>query len=193
MLKHVLMGALATTALTGELTAKDAPAPAAAAPAATAAPAPPAELSQLDFFVGTWNCAGKTFATPMGPEHATTATVHSARAVGNRWVHTTYDENKTAANPVPYHAAVYWTYDAGRKAFVQSCVDAFGGYCQQTSQGWNGDVFGFEGSGYADGKQGMFRDTFTKKDVSTLVHAGEMQGEDKQWIKLDEETCHRAK
>ncbi len=186
MFKTVFLGTLAAFALTGNALAKEATAP-------TAAPAAPAELAQPDFFIGAWTCSGKTFATPMGPEHATTASVHTVKAVGNRWLHTTYDENKSASNPVPYHAAVYWSYDAGRKVFVQACVDAFGGYCQQTGPGWNGDVFAFEGSGYADGKQGMFRDTFTKKDASTLMHAGEMLGDDKKWIKLDEETCHRAK
>lgn len=189
MLKHVLMGTIAAFALAADFShAKDAP-----ATPPHPAPAMPAELGQYDFFLGTWTCSGKTFASPMGPEHATTATIHAAKAVGNRWVHITYDENKTAANPMPYQVGVYWGYDPGRKAFVQSCVDVFGGYCQQTASGWNGDTFVFEGNGYSDGKVVVSRDTFTKKGAGALVHAGEMQTDDKKWIKLDEETCHKGK
>src|SRR5437868_1138296 len=103
-------------------------------PAAQPAPTaqPPSELTQLDYFVGDWTCSGTTFANPMGPEHATTAKVHGARAVGQAWVHITYDENKTAANPQPYHAGVYMGYDAAKKSFVSFCGDSFGGYCSES-------------------------------------------------------------
>ena len=161
--------------------------------AATSAPPMPAEMAQLDFFVGTWNCTGKAFASPMGPEHASAATVHAARAIGGRWIHVSYDENKTAANPMPFHAGVYMGYDAGKKSFVSGCVDNMGGYCTQSSPGWNGDAMVFEGTANADGKQFPARDTFTKKGTTELVHFAEMQGEDKAWMKRDEETCHTAK
>ena len=184
MLKHVLTGTTLALAFGGAI-AKD--------EAKMAPPPNPAELSQLDFFIGTWNCAGKTMANPMGPEHATTATVHAGHAVGDRWVHVTYDEKKTAANPMPYHAGVYWGYDTGKKQFVQGCFDNFGGYCSQSSQGWKGDTLAFEGTGNMDGKQIGARDTFARKGANELTHTGEMQGDDKTWNKIDEETCHKAK
>lgn len=156
--------------------------------------AAPAELAQLDFFVGRWNCSGKTFASPMGPEHATTATVHAARAVGGRWLHVAYDENKTAASPMPYHAGVYMGYDVGQKKFVSMCFDNFGGECSETGDGWSGDKLVFEGSAHGDdGKTMGSRDTFTRNGASELVHMGEMQGDDKKWVKADEETCHKGK
>jgi hypothetical protein len=37
------------------------------------------------------------------------------------------------------------------------------------------------------------RDTFTKKGTNQVMHTGEMQGDDKQWVKTDEETCHKGK
>ncbi|TLY51307.1 MAG: DUF1579 domain-containing protein [Gammaproteobacteria bacterium] len=158
-----------------------------------AAPAVPAESAQLDFFLGNWNCNGKAFASATGPEHASVATVHAAKAIGGRWQHVTYDETKTAANPAPYHVGVYWGYDAGKKNFVQFCADGFGGYCNQTSAGWSGDTLIFEGTGNGDGKQFGARDTFTRKAANEFVHSGEMQGDDKKWVKTDEETCKRAK
>jgi hypothetical protein len=184
MLRYVLTGtiltvALASTAICAEEKAK-----------APMAPPPPAELSQLDFFAGTWHCTGKAFASPMGPEHATTATVHASRQVGGRWLQISYDENKTAANPAPFHAGIYMGYDDTKKKFVEGCVDVFGGYCTQTGSGWNGDTMVFEGT---DSNQAGVRDTFVKKGAGELTHGGEMQGADKAWVKTDQETCHKAK
>lgn len=183
MRKLLVTAGLAALALSSIASAKE---------AAPAAPPLPPELKQYDFFVGTWHCSGKTFATPMGPEHATTATVRAHKAVGGRWVQLTYDENKTAANPVPYHAGVYLGYDSAKKIFVENCHDGFGGYCMQTGSGWNGDVMVFEGMEQGMGEGGMARDTFTKKGTKELVHTGEMQGADKKWMKIDEETCRKG-
>lgn len=187
MLKHVLMGTIAALSLTSiaAWAKEEAKAP--------PAPAVPTELAQLDFFFGTWNCTGKTFATPMGPEHATVATVHAGKAAGGRWVHVDYDEKKTAANPMPYHAGIYMGYDSAKKQFVEGCFDNFGGYCTQSGSGWNGDTMVFEGTANGMGPPGGARDTFTRKGSSELTHKGEMQGEDKKWMKADEETCHKAK
>lgn len=157
------------------------------------APKPPAELSQIAFFKGSWTCAGTGFASPFGPEHATTATVKGGNAVGGMWIHLTYDEAKSAANPNPVHAAMYMGYDAGLKTFVLGCVDSFGGYCTQTSKGWSGDSLVFEGTGTFGGQKSGVRDSFLKKGPAELVHTGEMQGPDGKWMKLDEETCKKGK
>ncbi len=205
MSKHTLAALIAALAIApvaafaADAAKPAAPAAKASAPAAPEKPATPAaqarpsELAQLDFFQGTWSCTGKTFANPMGPEHPTTATVHGAKAVGDMWLHISYDENKTAANPTPYHVGVYMGYDSGGKKFVEGCVDNFGGYCTQSSSGWTGDTMVFEGTADGTGPTFNVRDTFVKKGVSELTHSGEMQGENKQWSKTDEESCHKAK
>ncbi|MCK6683093.1 MAG: DUF1579 domain-containing protein [Thermoanaerobaculia bacterium] len=153
---------------------------------------PPAELAQLAFFEGTWACKGKTFATPMGPEHATEATVKGAKGVGGRWFHMTYDEKKTAANPNPVHAGMYMGFDAAQKVFVMGCVDSYGGYCTQSSKGWNGDTLVFEGVSNGMGEKTSIRDTFVRKGASQVTHVGEIQGPDGKWVKIDEETCKKA-
>jgi hypothetical protein len=184
MLKYVLAGTITALAFVATAPAKG---------AEPAAPAAPEELSQYDFFVGTWHCTGTAFASPMMAEHATTATVHVNKAVGGRWIHATYDENKTPANSKPYHAALFWGYDSGKKTFVQDCVDSMGGYCSATGAGWKGDTFVFEGSSRGYGDESGARDTFAKKGPDGLTHTGEMQGPDKKWVKTDEEACHRHK
>lgn len=184
MLKHALTGMIAAVALSSAAGANAASPP---------PPAAPAELSQLDFFAGTWHCTGKAFANPMSAEHATTATVHADKAVGGRWLHIRYDEDKTAANANPYHVGVYMGYDSAKKQFVEGCVDVFGGYCTQSGSGWNGDTMTFEGTANGMGDPGGVRDTFTKRGPDGLTHTGEMQGPDKKWSKTDEENCHRHK
>lgn len=158
---------------------------------AMAAPKPPEELSQLAYFTGSWTCSGKTFANPMGPEHATQGNVKVSSVLGGYWYMFHYDEMKTAANSMPYHAAGFWGYDSGAKAFVGSCHDSFGGSCQQTSKGWTGDTLVWEGPGSMGGQKTVFRDTFTKKGAEQ-THMGEMQGPDGKWMKMDEETCKKA-
>ena len=148
--------------------------------------------TQVDYFNGHWTCSGTTFASPMGPEHKTTGTVHAERAVRGRWNHITYDENKTEANATPYHAGLYMGYDAGAKRFVQHCHDSMGGHCSSTSAGWNGDKLVFEGANEGDGKSTPSRETFTRKGADEVMHTGEMQMDGK-WVKTDEETCKKGK
>lgn len=159
----------------------------------TEIPKPPAELSQLQFFIGTWACTGTGFASPMAPEHPTSATVRGTSAVGGMWIHLTYDEKTMDSNPMPIHAAMYMGYDAERKEFLLGCVDSLGGRCTETSKGWNGDTMVFEGTGSMGGQKAGSRDTFVKKGAGQLTHTGEMQGPDGKWTKLDEETCKRGK
>lgn len=156
------------------------------------APKPPKEMAQLSYFHGSWTCSGKAFATPMGPEHATEAKLGIAHVLDGYWVVFHYDEEKTAANAMPYHAAGFIGYDPGEKAFLERCQDSFGGWCNTTSKGWMGDVLTFEGPGTMDGKKMTVRDIFTKKGPSEVMHAGEMQGPDGTWTRTDEETCTKA-
>jgi hypothetical protein len=157
-----------------------------------APPKPAREMSQLAYFAGTWSCMGKAFAGPMGPEHPTEATVRASLGLGGFWYVIHYDEKKTADNPMPYHAGMFWGFDSGEKTFVLRCHDSFGGYCAETGKGWNGDVLTMEGSTFGVGPKTGSRDTFTKKSATEFVHAGEMQGPDGKWMKIDEETCTKA-
>jgi hypothetical protein len=155
-------------------------------------PSPPAELSQLSFFTGVWTCKGTVFATPMGPEHPTEGTARGAMAVGGRWLHMTYEEKETSANPMPGRFGMYFGYDTAAKKFVESCFDSYGGYCTQFSNGWQNDTFTFEGTQNGEGQKFSVRDVFTRKGPNSLSHYSAMQDESGKWVKIDEETCTRS-
>ncbi len=181
---------IGSLALVGALSVAAAPVRAQEKPAGPPKPAP--EMSQVAYFEGTWACTGKAFASPMGPEHATEATVHSSPDLGGFWHVMHYDEKKTSANPTPIHVAMYLGYDAGAKAFVLVGADSFGGSYSETGTGWTGETFVLEGPAGGMGPNTRARDTFTKKSATELIHAGELRGADGKWMKLDEETCRKA-
>lgn len=157
-------------------------------------PSPPkaaAEMSQLSTLTGTWNCSGKTFANPFGPEHATEGTSKGRFSPNGFWLELHYDESKTAANPTPFHVLQVVGFQGAHGVFVSSCFDSMGGTCEQASSGWKGDALVFEGSGLMMGQKSGARDTFTKVSATELKHRGEFQGADGKWTTTDEETCTR--
>jgi hypothetical protein len=146
----------------------------------------------MAYFAGYWNCSGKTFASPFGPEHATTGIAHGEMALGGFRLVLHYDETKTAASPMPFQVLQVIGWNDGAKAFDSVCVDVFGGACTQTTAGWKGNTLVFEGSGVMGGQKMGARDTFTKVSATELTHKGEMQGPDGKWMAGDEESCKKA-
>jgi len=148
------------------------------------------DMKSLNAFVGTYKCTGMSFASEMGPEHPTTATVTVASVMGGKWLETHYTENKTAKNPMPFAVVTYWGWDAGQKKFISTGVDNMGGHGTQTSSGMSGDMLVFEGSMAMGPAPITFRDTFTIKG-NTATHAGAMQDKKGAWKELDKETCKK--
>jgi hypothetical protein len=160
-------------------------------PAAPAMPKPAAELAQLKYFVGEWSCTGKGFASEMGPEHATKATVKIKMDMNGFFVSGRYEEMKSPENKMPVMAAFVWGWDSVAKKIAATGQDTFGGMFTQTSSGWEGDKIVFSGDALWGSDKTGVRDTFTKKGENEVVHLGEMQMKG-QWTSLDEETCKRA-
>lgn len=152
-------------------------------------PRPAKEMAQLSYLAGTWTCAGKSFPSPFGPEHASAGTAAVKLTLGGFWYEVHYDEKKTPENSTPFHLVQLLGYDAGQELFVSHCFDAMGGSCSQTSAGWKEDVLAFEGASSAMGQKSGARDTFTKISATEMKHAGFMQGPDGKWMPTDEETC----
>ncbi len=154
---------------------------------------PSAQIDQLAIFEGSFgDCSGQLLASPVTPPpHATIGKIHGEKSVDGRWIRFSYAEQKTTANATPYHIEGYDGYDASKKQFVSTTVDNVGNYGISYSSGWNGDAMTFEGTSEWKNKIVVGRDVFTRKGDRELTHTGFMQGDDKQWIKTDEETCQR--
>ncbi len=149
------------------------------------------KLKELQPFVGTFQCTGTGFASPMGPEHPTKATVRGTWIVGGAWLQIHYTEVKTAKNPHPFDVLESWGYDEQPKAFVSGSVDNTGGYSTSQSQGWDGDTFVFTGPMHGGGMTSNSRDTFTRVGKNEIDHEGEMEVNG-TWNKTDKEVCKRV-
>ena len=149
------------------------------------------QLKALSPFVGTWKCTGKAFASDMGPEHSTTATVTGKWILNAKWLEIRYTEDKNSKNPNPFAVVAQWGWDEGQKKYVAGTVDNMGGYAVQQSSGWNGDELAFEGPGHMRPMTMNGRDVFTRSGDNQLSHAFYMPDNAGGWKKIDEETCKK--
>lgn len=148
----------------------------------------PAELKQLDPFVGSYACKGTVYAGEWGPEHPISMSVDSSWAYGGMWLKTAYKETKTAKNPKPMTGEGLWGYDGDVKKFVGGWVDSTGAY--QTQQGeWKGDTFILEGPYHMGGTMNG-RDTFTMKGKKQIDHTFELDMKG-TWTKVESDTCKK--
>ena len=99
----------------------------------------------LEPLAGAWTCTGIAFASDMGPEHATRATVNSAWILDGKWLRVDYKESKTAKNPKPVAAEMVMTWNEAEKKVASGCLDNMGNYCTQESPGWDGDKMELSG------------------------------------------------
>lgn len=159
--------------------------------ATAAAAAPPAELKKLDYFVGTWQCSGTAYKTPMSPAHATASEVSTKWILGGTWLAFMVAEQKTAQNPMPFGVNGYFGYDPELKMYVLGSVDSMGGYSTAQSKGWMGDALTFEGPWHMGTTTMTGRDTFTKQGANQVMHTALVQEKGGAWMKVAEETCRK--
>ena len=152
---------------------------------------PNPKLKDLQWFAHNYDCSGIAYASPMAPEHPTSAKVTGEWTLGGMWIRFSYLENKTPKNPMPVGVRGFFGYDAEIKKYVVGTVDNMGGYSTAASDGWNGDVIVFEGPWHLGDRTVPARDTFTKTGPKKMTHVGEMQMDGK-WVKYGQETCTRS-
>jgi hypothetical protein len=164
-------------------------APAKPPPAPPRPPVPNAALAQLKPLAGGWTCTGRTLGPD--PEHATSAALTFGWQLDGFWLEVHYEEQKTAANPVPFSWLSLWGFDELQQSLAAATVDNSGGSATQSAAGWQGDKLVFEGSSHRFAVQFQARDTFIRHGEAQLVHTLEANVND-SWIKLHEDTCTRA-
>jgi len=149
---------------------------------------PSASAGQLDKFVGSGTCSGKSINEDMKGFHETTGKYTAEKVLDDNWVQVHYDEDQSAAVSKPYHVIQYIGYDVAKKRYMAVAVDNSGsGYSTGTSTGWKGDSITFDES--MGGKPASMRDTFTTSGSSMSSHTETMRDKTGKWIKTDEEHC----
>lgn len=162
-----------------------------AKPRESAGPMPSAELKKVAYMAGDWTCTGKTFASPMGPEHPVEATVHARWQLGGFWLRSQYREKKTAQNPMPIFADEYWSHDA-KAGWEKVALDSMGGWVTGSGS-WDGDRLVWMSEGHMGGQKTKFRGTFNRKTDSKITYAGEIAGADGNFARAWEIDCGRKK
>lgn len=162
---------------------------AAATPSGMPKPAP--EMDKIKWMVGTWQCTGKTMASPMGPEHPTEVEVKAEMAFDGMWMLAHYREKKTAQNPTPISSEDYWTYDPAQKMFTRVAVDNTGSFMTGTSKGWEKGKLVWTVEGMMGGQKMKMRETFNEKSPRELGYTGEMGSADGKWSPAWEGSCKK--
>ncbi|HEV3459464.1 MAG TPA: hypothetical protein VHG32_23180, partial [Thermoanaerobaculia bacterium] len=145
-------------------------------------------LAQLNFFAGSWQCAGTGYVEGKG--HPTSAKVSIAWDLNGFFMTLRYEEQKTDVNPMPITAVEHWGYSDELKKLVAGQVDSMGGYGTQASAGWEGDKMVWVGDVHMMGTKMPSRDTFVRHGDNEVTHLGELQ-QNGAWIKQDEERCYK--
>jgi hypothetical protein len=152
----------------------------------------PAELSQLDFFAGTWQCTGNVFDSPVSKAKPTVSTVKAESTLDKRWLKIDFAESKTAQNANPLNGTVLWGWDSAGKQFVAMYADDEGTWGTQTSKGWQTNKMVFRGPGSGGGKTAEIRDTFLRTTTDEIVHTSEVKLESGNWRRYMEERCAKG-
>jgi len=137
---------------------------------------PPPADEALDYFVGTWRCAG-AFATGRHIE----ARLHAERGAGGGWLVMRHDD----LPPNGYHALAEWSH--GSAGWIGSWQDA-SGLRTFRSTGWQGDQLVWEG-GQAGAADQRFR--YRRQGDAQLEVSYETQGA-AGWRQVDTLTCRRG-
>lgn len=151
-------------------------------------PKPAPEMSQIEFFEGSWTCQGKINQSPMGPAGEMQSTADIKRELGGFWQAGAI--TATMQGMPPMEGRFHATYDPASKQFVMMWVDSMGGWAQSTSSGWQGDTIVYEGDSHMGPHVMRSRDTFTRADPATMKHTWEAQMDGK-WMPLGDETCKK--
>ena len=148
-------------------------------------PKAPVEINQLPLVGGggRFECKGQSFASPLGPEHATIMIVTSSLELDGFWYVVQGAEKKTAVNPTPAKFRGAFGYDTASKKFVALFIDNLGGHAVETADTVSAGKVVFTGTDTLNGTDYNVRDTYTP-----MGHVGEVQVSG-TWKKTDEETC----
>jgi len=141
------------------------PAPVAAPLLAITGPGskPAAELEQLKFLRGRWQCTGKQLASPMfGPEHRFSALAEVKTAVDGFWDQFNYEERRSKEHR-GFKAQGLWGWDQSAKHLVRVGATSAGDWDYGSSPGVDGDKLVWTGELTGPLGRTGYRQTISKK------------------------------
>ena len=210
MTKRRLAGLFATSLLAGWPVVGAAEAPAGGAtgtaarpPAPVASPLPPvtgpgakppAELEQLKFLHGRWQCTGKQLASPLfGPEHRFTAIAEAKAAVDGFWDQFNYEERRTKEHH-GFKAQGLWGWDQSAKHLIRVGATNAGDWDYGSSPGSDGDKIVWTGELTGPLGRTGYRQTISKKgerEISLVLELKEPAGAAGKYAPISEVDCKR--
>jgi hypothetical protein len=151
-------------------------------------PQPAPEMSQLGFFVGTFECRGEAFSTPMSERHPIERTIAGKMDLDGHWLFVRFEDMNTQANPTPIRGNWQLTYDAKEKSFLAVWTDNLGRWFPQTSAGWKDGTIAFTGEFSLNNQKAAVRDVFTRKSEREMIMTVEIR-RDGEWMRFLEFNC----
>ena len=174
-------------------------APAAVAPVACTNNAPdktvrglPGALARMEYFVGSWTCAGQAEKTHLWDAHPTSSTMTIEHDMNNFWLGLRMAENEAPESATPLRSSGWWGYDAGSNRLVRIFATNFGGWGVGYAPGWAGDQLVWTGDIDQGNKQKLgFRHTITKVDANTFKEKFEVNDQG-NWVLRGGSTCRKS-
>lgn len=145
------------------------------------APAPASNgIVTMNYFLGTWDCAGKFPSTGK----AIASTIRFNRDSSVKAIVKRHDDRP----PSPYHAMELWVYQPTTAAFSAAIADNFGGVREFHSTGWQGDELTWQS---ASGVSPIQRFVYHRIDAGTFRLDWDVSQDGSQYVVGDTLTCKR--
>lgn len=141
-------------------------------------PAEPSRISDLNYFLGDWGCAGKFTRSGKSIE----ARQHFEAILNKSFVLFQHDDKP----PHSYHAWAEWGWDAAGKLFVSTVQDSTGGTRLFHSPGWQGGQLTWSGGSPSQAEDQQFVFEKISAHEFRVSYATRKDG---NWTSVDESTC----
>src|SRR5260370_14987446 len=142
-------------------------------------------LSQLEYFVGEWQCHGKHLRTEFSAGSSGSGAVEIKPALQGAWY------SVRVQTPKGYEGAGFWGREAAAREFVMIFVNSAGEMERKTSPGPDGGNFTWTGESPFNGHPVQELHVFTKRPASAFFRTVELLARNGKWTKVSEETCRR--
>jgi len=148
---------------------------------------------ELDRLVGDSICAGHIAGMGKDPGQDTSGRFHGERTLDGHWVMVQYEQDRSAARPKPFKVTMYLGFDpAARRYRLVMVGNGDGVYSVGSSPGWKGNTLTFDEVETAHGAPHRTREAFTAAGSGLAGYTGWFRDTQGNWIKFDEETCHKT-